>query len=310
MNTEIIALRAAEAMRDEAAKVAVGDADLLRRQGQPHTADAYEYAARRIRAIDAGKLVDQVTNAQPNPDERAAFEAAARSANFNVQRRDSGELFHPITDRVHQVWRAAVSWVRETGIAAVGGKPDALYPGYVVPATAPVAQEGSAVEAWKHAANEWADTATNGLQWLRNIAEGVSDVKAAIENMEACVRHAQSISSALHLAAPSSTDASAQAAQADMRDAARWRAFLGSSRIRPLGSAGLNEPMPNNYAHLGLEMWTTGDWSDCPPDLAKRLAHENKVGIEWLTKYADIAIEAQKACTPADDSQPAVGGAA
>ena len=76
-------------------------------------------------------------------------------------------------------------------------------------------------------------------------------------------------------------------------DAQRWRAFLGSARIRPLGSAGLNEPMPNNYAHMGLEIWTTGDWSDCSPALAKRLAYDQKVGIDWLTKYADIARAAQ-----------------
>jgi hypothetical protein len=79
----------------------------------------------------------------------------------------------------------------------------------------------------------------------------------------------------------------------DALDATRWRALLGSGRIRPLGSAGLNEPMPNNYAHMGLEIWTTGDWSDCSPALAKRLAYDQEVGIDWLTKYADIARAAQ-----------------
>jgi hypothetical protein len=98
--------------------------------------------------------------------------------------------------------------------------------------------------------------------------------------------------------APSSTD-SAQAAVEEVRDAARWRALIGSSRIRPLGSAGLNEPMPNDYAHMGLEIWTTGDWSDCSPELAKRLAYEQKVGVEWLTKYADIAIRAQSTAAQA-----------
>lgn len=30
------------------------------------------------------------------------------------------------------------------------------------------------IERWRHIANEWADTACNGLQWLRNVNEGIS----------------------------------------------------------------------------------------------------------------------------------------
>jgi hypothetical protein len=118
MNTENIALRAAEAMRDEAAKVAAGDSAQLRQQGHPHTAEAYEYAAKRIRAIDADKLVSSLTRREPAPEETEAFEAAATGAQFNVARRDNGELFHPIAQRVHQVWRAGVRWGREQGGAA------------------------------------------------------------------------------------------------------------------------------------------------------------------------------------------------
>lgn len=35
-----------------------------------------------------------------------------------------------------------------------------------------------------HQANEWADAATNGLQWLRNIRDGISTVDEAIIEME------------------------------------------------------------------------------------------------------------------------------
>lgn len=38
-----------------------------------------------------------------------------------------------------------------------------------------------------HRANEWADAAVNGLQWLRNIRDGVSGVDEAILEMESNV---------------------------------------------------------------------------------------------------------------------------
>lgn len=47
---------------------------------------------------------------------------------------------------------------------------------------------------WKHAANEWADTAYAGLQWLRNIEDGTTkSVQEARENMESCCHHAKSV---------------------------------------------------------------------------------------------------------------------
>lgn len=46
-------------------------------------------------------------------------------------------------------------------------------------------REGEKAKAvdWKHVANEWADMATNGIQWLRNIEAGVSTVDVALEAM-------------------------------------------------------------------------------------------------------------------------------
>jgi hypothetical protein len=72
------------------------------------------------------------------------------------------------------------------------------------------------------------------------------------------------------------------------KDAARWRALIGSARVRVLGSAGLiSELNPydkpwDGYAHIGLELWTRHEAAaNEPPDAA-----------EWITKYADIAIDA------------------
>lgn len=54
---------------------------------------------------------------------------------------------------------------------------------------------------WQHAANEWADAAYNGLQWLRNIEDGATtDAKAARENMERCCQHAKQIADGVYAA--------------------------------------------------------------------------------------------------------------
>ena len=60
-------------------------------------------------------------------------------------------------------------------------------------------------------------------------------------------------------------------------DAERWRGILASERIRPMGSAGIDSP--GDYAHLGLELWTT--YPESPEK------QNNKIGIDWLTKFAD-----------------------
>lgn len=68
----------------------------------------------------------------------------------------------------------------------------------------------------------------------------------------------------------------------DALDAARWRALLASARIRPLGCAGIVKPNEAGHAHLGLELWTHYPAEDCSEA-------EQARGIEWLTKYVDIA---------------------
>ena len=85
--------------------------------------------------------------------------------------------------------------------------------------------------------------------------------------------------------------AGAGALSDDAKDAARWRAFVGSARIKPQGSAGLNAPMAGNYAHMGLEIWTTFD-GECSQKLLDQMGASTALGREWLKKYADIAVAA------------------
>lgn len=58
---------------------------------------------------------------------------------------------------------------------------------------AEIAALRKAVEAWGHASNEWADSATSGLQWLRNIRDGISTVEAAINNTEGSIKHCMEV---------------------------------------------------------------------------------------------------------------------
>ncbi|PPQ35400.1 hypothetical protein SAMN06265338_1242 [Rhodoblastus acidophilus] len=44
-----------------------------------------------------------------------------------------------------------------------------------------------------HAQNEWADAATSGMQWLKNISNGVSTAGEAIENMTSILEHCYSV---------------------------------------------------------------------------------------------------------------------
>lgn len=67
------------------------------------------------------------------------------------------------------------------------------------PAVAPQAGAESYPPDWealRHSANEWADMATNGLQWLRNIVSGASDAAAALQNMESNLAHCRAVNDA------------------------------------------------------------------------------------------------------------------
>jgi hypothetical protein len=147
-------LAGAVAMRDAAAKAALGDNERLNKLGHPETATAFDYAAGRIRAIDANALVAELLEVPAaTPAETVAFEQAANAAMLNTTRLDNGDFLHPVTQRTWTVWGAAVRWAYastpvESSTAAIAamdragevsankaadGKRDGLYPAYVAP---------------------------------------------------------------------------------------------------------------------------------------------------------------------------------
>lgn len=137
-----------------------------------------------------------------------------------------------------------------------------------------------------------------GASELANLqvrADGIADRIKAIAEKDIVMRSDKhqllDIAESVHQLA--STSLRTRAQQHDpmvVRDAGRWRAFLGSARIRTLGSAGLRTPEPNNYAHMGLEIWTK---YDVPAKFQEDCARGNALAIDWLTTYADVAAAAQ-----------------
>jgi hypothetical protein len=110
-----LVLRVAEAVRLDAAIAARGDVLSLQKNGQHREAvAAHESAHSAVMRIDIYKVVAEFTGEQPDVAEQAAFEAAAKAANFNAIRNVKGEFVHPITWRAHTVWLAAVRWARKT----------------------------------------------------------------------------------------------------------------------------------------------------------------------------------------------------
>ena len=81
-------------------------------------------------------------------------------------------------------------------------------------------------------------------------------------------------------------------------DAQRWRALLGSARIRILGSAGIKSDVDpngnphNGYAHFGMEIWTMYG-SSLSSEQREQMRANNESARELLIKYADIARAAQ-----------------
>ena len=59
----------------------------------------------------------------------------------------------------------------------------------------PVDQPAAALSDWPHAANDWADAACNGVQWLKNIRDGISTAAEALVEMQLNIDRIRSQSS-------------------------------------------------------------------------------------------------------------------
>lgn len=104
----VLSVRVVEALRDAAIKKISAEIPQLRQGDDTRRVDILTAAVTSLRMLDVDAVLEDL-RARPVPDETEAFEAAAKLASFNVQRMNE-EFLHPITRRVHAVWKAAVRW--------------------------------------------------------------------------------------------------------------------------------------------------------------------------------------------------------
>jgi hypothetical protein len=104
----VLTHRIAEALRDAAVAHIAADIPVLRQGDDTRRADILQASIDGLRKLDIDAVLGELkTNLAPGEEE--AFEAAAKSASFNVQK-VGGTFIHPITKRAFSLWRAAVRW--------------------------------------------------------------------------------------------------------------------------------------------------------------------------------------------------------
>ncbi|MBH1688944.1 hypothetical protein I5U86_00565 [Stenotrophomonas maltophilia] len=115
----------------------------------------------------------------------------ARAAELNAAVHSLKEALaarQPVGEPVAYTSEAQLNAVRVSGDGIMSQR-NAKWriPLYAAPPAQAVSQD------WHHIANEWADAATNGVQWLRNIRDGASTVADALACMESNVERIQQI---------------------------------------------------------------------------------------------------------------------
>ena len=100
------------------------------------------------------------------------------------------------------------NWLDDgSGVRRVWSEPDSTtpeaYPGFdlAVKALAALSAQPAGADAhptWPHVANEWADMASNGIQWARNIKDGISTPDEAIAGLMTDLKHCQEVSAQRH----------------------------------------------------------------------------------------------------------------
>lgn len=106
-------------------------------------------------------------------------------------------LYRPTIYRDGNQWCALYGDDLQIGVAGFGDSPALAMQdfnknwGAILPASPEASPPIDQVA--RHKINEWADMATNGLQWLKNIRDGISTVDAAIASMVANYNHCRDV---------------------------------------------------------------------------------------------------------------------
>lgn len=146
---------------------------------------------------------------------------------------------------------------------------------------------------WQHIANEWADAATNGVQWLRNIRDGASTVADALACMESNVERIRQLKPQPVGEPVEATDAMVEAALQSTvaHNAAPWRQVVASEDHADFISdmrAAINAALAARPSPLTVETTTTS--TQTVPDHCDR--------IFWQHNYYQLPVG------PTDQKKP------
>lgn len=121
-HTERVAV--ALAMRAACAAACAGNAPAKEADGYRSGDDTWRAAASVCGKVDPLEVVAALDGKpEETPGEREAFELAAKSTFFSVEKRDNGDYFHPITDRAYKVWQMAMQFKAGAPMTDVAPQP-------------------------------------------------------------------------------------------------------------------------------------------------------------------------------------------
>lgn len=123
-----------------------------------------------------------MTDPTADAAKRLPFQFKKRSPGFLSEENinHASEPFDYIRELHEVCWR----FVRAVCPNANGTIDDWIGPALLIAERNTRPQPAPPSNEWGHITNEWADAATNGLQWLRNVREGVSRPEDGIAEME------------------------------------------------------------------------------------------------------------------------------
>ncbi|WP_241300822.1 hypothetical protein [Burkholderia cenocepacia] len=137
---------------------------------------------------------------------------------------------------------------------------------------------------WPHVANEWADAACNGVQWLKNVRDGISTPADALVEMESNIARIRALAN-IHQPAPSPADERAALPQIpDLVKATAWLTVCLRTELSRLDD-NTDKALDEVEAQLSCVRAITNGAIDYEAMVDARAASANETGAEGATWY-------------------------
>ncbi|HGO6078310.1 TPA: hypothetical protein ACK3PA_002723 [Burkholderia cenocepacia] len=139
---------------------------------------------------------------------------------------------------------------------------------------------------WPHVANEWADAACNGVQWLKNVRDGISTPADALVEMESNIARIRALAN-IHQPAPSPADERAALPQIpDLVKATAWLTVCLRTELSRLDD-NTDKALDEVEAQLSCVRAITNGGIDYEAMVDARAASANETGAEGATQASE-----------------------